>query len=209
MKKNLISLFLLIYTNIVFASDNPHNAVYHGNQIFYNPIDATWSFEAPNTEESIDLTKTLIEGTGSCSSYSHPDGTLSFALATDYELINEGKLIIVDNNLFRYYKIFHNGKNFEQILLTDEEIKTVFPQAELYKMSWIDSDNKMWLHKPLFKKRTLLLVNDTDNFYHQFSCKCKKVQDPEIKGLITINRYGIFRFKHFGKRNGELTFYIR
>ena len=31
----------------------------------------------------------------------------------------------------------------------------------------------------------------------------------EIRGLITINKYGIIRFKHFGERDGKLIFYIR
>ena len=67
----------------------------------------------------------------------------------------------------------------------------------------------MWLHKPLFKKKTILLVNDTDRYFHKITCKSKNIQDSEIKGLITIPRYGIIRFTHFGKHKGKLTFYIR
>lgn len=209
MKKILICLTLFLSFNSVFATENPHNAVYNGDQIFHSNYDSKWSLIDVNTNDKLVLTKELLDGTGSCSTYKNIDNSLAFALSTDFEIIKNGNLIIVDNNLLKYSKIVYDGERFIQEPLSDEELEQAFPDAEIYKMSWIDSDNKMWLHKPLFKKRTLLLVNDTDNFYHQFSCKYKNVQDPEIKGLITINRYGIFRFKHFGKRNGELTFYIR
>ena len=209
MKKILIILFLILGCNFTFANENPHNAVYDGTQVFHSNYESIWSLIDINTNDKIVLIKTLKEGIGSCSTYNYPDNSLAFALATDFEIVKNGKLIIVDNNLLKYSKIIFNGESFEQIPLSDEEIKEAFPNAEIFKMSWIDSDNKVWLHKPLFKKRTLLLVNDTENFYHQISCKYKKVQDKEVKGLITINRYGIFRFKHFGARDGKLTFYIR
>ena len=209
MKKFLICLTLLLSFNSAYADENPHSAVYNGDQIFHSNYESKWSLIDINTNDKLVLTKELPEGTGSCSIYKNQDNSLAFALSTDFEIVKNGNLIIVDNNLLKYSKIVYDGERFIQEPLSDEELEQAFPNAEIYKMSWIDSDNKMWLHKPLFKKRTLLLVNDTDNFYHQFSCKYKNVQDPEIKGLITINRYGIFRFKHFGKRNGELTFYIR
>ena len=209
MKKILICLTLFLSFNSVFATENPHNAVYNGDQVFHSNYDSKWSLIDVNTNDKLVLTKELFDGTGSCSTYKNIDNSLAFALSTDFEIIKNGNLIVVDNNLLKYSKIIYNGETFELMPLCDEEIKQAFPDAEIYKMSWIDNDNKMWLHKPLLKKRKLLLVNDTDNFYHQFSCKYKNVQDPEIKGLITINRYGIFRFKHFGKRNGELTFYVR
>ena len=125
------------------------------------------------------------------------------------QIINKGKLVVIDNNQLKYSKIIFNGENFEQIPLTDEEINEIFPNAEIFKTSWIDSDNKMWLHKPLFKKRNLILVNDTDKSFYKLSTKSKNVQDPEIRGLITINKYGIIRFKHFGERDGKITFYVR
>ena len=67
----------------------------------------------------------------------------------------------------------------------------------------------MWIHKPLFKNKKILLVNDTDRYFNKISCKSKNIQDSKIKGLITISRYGIFKFKHYGQRDGKLIFYIR
>lgn len=208
MRKYLLSLLILLTCDFVLANENIHNAVYDKDNVSYSMLSSKWqrvSFET----DSINLVKQLVKGTGSCSVYNTEDGALAFALATDYELINNEKLIIIDNNFLKYYKLIYNGKSFEQVLLTDDEIKAVFPSADLFKLSTLDSDNKVWIHKPFLKKKTILLVNDTENCYHKLDTKSKNVQDPEIKGLITFNNYGIVRFKHFGTRDGKLIFYIR
>lgn len=212
MKKVLLSLLLLGLSSFAFAEEiteeNPHNLIRHNDRIFYSELNNTWHTE-PLDEESQVLNKTLYEGAGSYSTYYKEDETLAFALATDCELIHNGKLIIVDNNVLKYYKLEYNNGFIEQIELNELELKDIFPQAEIFKLSQIESDNKIWLHKPFRKKRTLLLINDTDKFFHGITCKSKNIQDAEIKGLITISRYGIIRFTHFGEYKGSLTFYIR
>lgn len=208
MKKVLLSLLLFSFSSTVFADDNTLNLIKNEDKVFYSQENSIWLKEPENNNEQI-LTKTLFEGAGSYSIYNKEDGSLAFALATDCELINNGKLIIVDNNILKYYKLEYNDGSIEQIELTDEEIQGVFPEAEIFKLSQIESDNKIWLHKPFRKERTLILVNDTDKFFHGINCKSKNVQNPEIKGLIKISRYGIIRFTHFGEYKGSLTFYIR
>ena len=208
MKKVLLSLLLFSFSSTVFADENTFNLIKNEDKVFYSQENSIWLKEPETNNEQI-LTKTLFEGAGSYSIYNKEDGSLAFALATDCELINNGKLIIVDNNILKYYKLEYNGRSIEQIELTDEEIQEVFPEAEIFKLSQIESDNKIWLHKPFRKERTLILVNDTDKFFHGINCKSKNVQNPEIKGLIKISRYGIIRFTHFGEYKGNLTFYIR
>ena len=208
MKKVLLSLLLFSFSSTVFADDNTFNLIKNEDKVFYSQENSIWLKEPETKNEQI-LTKTLFEGAGSYSIYNKEDGSLAFALATDCELINNGKLIIVDNNILKYYKLEYNDRSIEQIELTDEEIQEVFPEAEIFKLSQIESDNKIWLHKPFRKERTLILVNDTDKFFHGINCKSKNVQNPEIKGLIKISRYGIIRFTHFGEYKGSLTFYIR
>lgn len=208
MKKIFLSLLFSCFAGIVFAQDNIHNAVYDGSKIYYSPLNQTWSFESTETDDLV-FTKKLIEGDGGYSIYNKEDGSFAFVLNTDYELINNGKLIIVDNNLLKYYKLIYDGTNHEQIELTDEEINSIFPDAEIYKISSIDSDNKMWIHKPFLEDKKFILVNDTDRFFHRINCKSKDVQDIEIKGLFTVSKYGIIRFTHYGERNGKITFYVR
>lgn len=208
MKKILLILLSFLFSATAFAEENIHNAIYNNDKVFCSVLDSSWATVGIG-EGKLVLIKQLDEGTGSCSIYNYEDGTLAFALATDYELIKNNKLIVIDNNLLKYYKIVYNGKSFEQIPLTEDEIKELFPQAEIFKISWIDSDDKMWLHKPFLKQRTLILVNDTDRCFHKLNTNSKNVQDSEILGLITINKYGRIKFSHFGERDGKLVFYIR
>ena len=60
------------------------------------------------------------------------------------ELISGNNLIVVDNNLLKYYKLEYDFGEITQVELTESEIKEVFPQAEIFKLSQIDADNKVW-----------------------------------------------------------------
>ncbi len=208
MKKIFLALLIFLGCNFVFAQENPHGLVMDGDRIIYQPSESNWVSES-FAEDKIVYVKKLYDGDGAYSLYSHEDGSFAFILNTGCEILKNGKLIIVDNNLLKFSKLVYEEERLIQIPLNDEEIKELFPNAEILKISTIDSDNKLWIHKPLFKKKTILLVNDTDKYFHKIACKSKNVQDPEIKGLVTIPRYGIYRFTHFGQHKGQLVFYIR
>lgn len=208
MKKVLLALLLLLGINLAFAEENIHNLVLDGDKIIYQPSNEIWVSES-DLEDQTAYTKKLYEGDGGYSLYSKADGSFGFISTTSCEILKNGKLIIVDNNLLKYSKLIVEDGRFVQIPLTDEEINELFPNVEILKISTIDSDNKMWLHKPLFKKKTILLVNDTNRYFHKITCKSNDVQDDDIRGLITVSRYGIIRFTHLGEYKGKLTFYIR
>ena len=210
MKKLIFVLVLIIFliSGKVYANPNLYDAIFDNYQVIYNVSKNNWSVGGV-ADDKIVLTKKVVEGATNYSKYYYQDGTLAFALETDCEVVINGKFIVVDNNLLKYTKVIYDEGNFRQVYISEDEIIEVFPDVELLKISSIDADDKTWLHKPLFKKRVLLLYNDTDKFFHQLTCKFKKVQDTNIKGLITFNRYGIFSFKHYGKYKGKLVFYIR
>lgn len=208
MKKFFLILFFSVISISVRATENPHNALFDGDIAVYSKASSMWS-NVESAEDDIVLKKTLIEGVGSHSIYNKEDGSLAFALSTNYEFVKDGKLIIVDNDLLKYYEMIYDADSFKQRELTEAEIQEIFPDYEVFRISQIDSDNKIWIHKPFGKNRKLVLVNDTDRFFHRISCRWKNVQDSEIKGLISISRYGIITFKHFGERDGKLIFYIR
>ena len=209
MRKIFLSIFFVFFSSIfVLAEEAPYYIINNNETIFYSNMDSAWSIEK-KYEDDISYKKTVHEGNGSYSIYYNEDGTLGFALATDCELMSGNKLIVVDNKLLKYYKLEYVFGDITQVELTESEIKEVFPQAEIFKLSQIDADNKVWIHKPLRKKRILIFVNDTPKFFHGLTCKSKNVQDSIVKGLVTISRYGIIRFNHFGEYKGKLTFYIR
>ena len=67
----------------------------------------------------------------------------------------------------------------------------------------------MWIHNPIGEKKELLFVNDSDKYFYKLTSNCKNAQSQEIRGLITLSRYGIYRFTHYGQRDGKLTIYVR
>lgn len=208
MKKMFCILGLLFSMNVVFALPDSYEIMQDNSQLFYSPSNDVWA-SSQIYDDSIVLNKKLYEGTGAYSVYNYFDGSLAFALATGDEFIYDGKFVIVDNNLLKFSKIIYNGSVFEIVAMEYEEILEIFPDIEIIKVSWIDDDNVMWIHKPFLEKKTILLFNDTERFFHGLMCKSKYSQDDVLKGLITFSRYGIYRFKHYGMRDGKLTFLIR
>lgn len=208
MKKFLLLLLIFLSANVVFALPEDFKIMENSSIVYYSPSLDSWSIESLS-DDSLVLNKELLEGTGSYSIYKYSDGNLAFALATGDEFVYDGKLVVVDNNLLKFSKIICENSAFKEIPMERDEIQEMFPEVEIISASWIDEDNKMWIHKPLFKNKTILLLNDTDKFFHSIKTKSKNAQDEHVKGLITISHYGMYRFKHFGERNGRLTFFIR
>ena len=205
----LLWLSLVILTcNTAFANLVSGNFIENNQQITYLQDENKWSFEEIS-DNSIVLVKKLMEGTGCYSVYNYADDTLAFALASGTEFIQNGRLVVCDNNTLSYSEIVYKNGSFMQVPMEISEIQTMFPQAEILRMSQISEDNRVWLHKPLFKKKIVLLVNDTDRYFYKLTCSSRKVQNSEISGLLTFSRYGFYKFTHFGERNGQLIFYVR
>ena len=57
MKKFLICLTLLLSFNSAYADENPHSAVYNGDQIFHSNYESKWSLIDINTNDKLILTK--------------------------------------------------------------------------------------------------------------------------------------------------------
>ena len=208
MKKVFVVLLLFLLCNIVFAEEAIYDFVHNGETVFYDLDTRTWS-KTSSSDNSIVLVKKIDDGEGSCSVYNNEQGKLVFALSTNLEFIINREFIIVDNNLLKYSKLVYEDERFMEVNLTEDELKEIFKDYEIFKLSQIAEDDKIWIHKPLFKKKYLLLLNDTDRFYHSISIKNKNVQHDIIKGLVTISNYGRYCFNHFGKRDGKLILYVR
>jgi hypothetical protein len=209
MKNILLILVLLFLSTSIYATENNYEAIEDAGLIKFDNLNDSWQI-ANNFEGEFVFKKRLYEGAGSYSQYFSTDDKIAFTLTSDYELIKDNKLIAIDNEELKFNEIVYNGETFDEIPLTIEEIQDIFPEAEIINLSSIDSDNKMWIHKPLFKNKQILFVNDSSsNSFYKLTANCKKAQDENIKSLITISRYGIYRFKHYGQRNGKLIIYVR
>ena len=202
-------LILMAVTLSVMSADLLYEPVCDGSQVTYSPSLKTWSIQR-ETDDSITLTKRAYGGADSYSQYFTFDGSLVITTSSGFEFIKNGILIGVDNNYIKYYKIIYNENNqFEEIPLEASELQDMFPEIEIIRLSQVDDDYKLWIHKPLFKQKKLIFINDSENFYYNLTAKNRRIQDEDFKPLITLSRIGIYNFNHYGKRDGKLILYVR
>lgn len=213
MKKIFFTLMTIAFLSLnnIFAEEVQEISETQPNisQFIYNPYSETWRTGDVTEDSDVLLNKQLIEGASSYTQFFYSDNTIAGTLNTDYEFIKNGKLYGINNNELKFYEIIFNGDYFEEIELNVEEVQKLFPDTEIIRLSQIDSDNKMWLSKPMFKKKDFLFINDSDKSYYKLTPKMKKLQQSEIKGLITIPFYGMFTLNHFGEYKGKIRIYIR
>lgn len=193
---------LIAFCAPVFALD----PVYENDKVIYDTKTKCWSKE--ENKEGIILYKKTSSGTGSYSIYYYKCDKPAFQSGSNFEFIDNKKLIAVDNASLKYSKIIFDGSKFIQIPLEIEELKTIFPDAEIIKISRF-KNNKLTIKKPLFKKKTVLLVNDTDEYFHKYFVSPESSANKNIKGLITLSKkFTKVKFCHLGEKDG-LTIYIK
>lgn len=185
------------------------DALYDKDKAIYSIETGKWYLGEPISDDDIVLTKKLFTGTGAYSQYYYPDGTLAISLCSGYEFVKDGLLVIVNNENLTYSKLVYSDGVFEEAPIEFLEIQTMFPETQLVRLSLLDSDNKMWVHKPLFKKKSLFFINDTDKYYYNLTAKVKSLQPTELRSFVVLSHYGFYTFTHFGERNGKIRLYVR
>ena len=208
MKKYLF--FLIVSLSFAFAlsanASTSFNVVEEDSQIIYEPSTSTWVKES-DAADAIVLTKKDYDGSKMYSEYRDADDKLVFALDSGCEFLYANRLIVVNNNYLKYAEIVYNGEKFEEVYLSSDEVKTIFPDVELLYMSELDGDFS-YHHKPCFKKQKILLYNDTEKCFYKLTCKPKRAQDDEVRGYIKLNHPWLYRFKHYGDRNGKFKVFV-
>ena len=95
-------------------------------------------------------------------------------------------------------KDLNNPNSFA--VLTDEQLKELFPNLEIIKVSQFQ-DNEITVKKPWFKDKTFLLVNDTTMDFYKYQFENYSKQNELIRGLFEANKPRTFIFSHFGSRD--------
>ncbi len=177
-----------------------------GQDVIYMPETQTWSLGVL-ADERIVLTKKMSSGSGGFSEYYFDDGNIAIPLTSNYEFIFDGKLIAVNNAELKYNEIIYENDKFIEKPLTTEDIQKIFPEVEIIRISQF-KNGKLKINKPWFKKKTVLLLNDTENTYYKFSYRPKNIKNPYITGLITLKHPGIITFSHYGDKEGKLKMFV-
>ena len=213
MLKNFILFFFLflLSTPLVYSNEdiNQYEDICNIHQAVYNPNTQSWTTNEVKDDNEIILTKKTFEGASTYSQLFYPDERLALTLTSDFEFIKDGILVGVDNNNLKFNQIIFNGEFFEEIPMTVQEVQKLFPNLEIIQLSLIDSDHKMWLSKPFFKKKDFLFINDSNKSYYKLTPRMKSLQQSEIKGIITIPFFGFFTLDHYGEYKGKIRVYVR
>ena len=98
-----------------------------------------------------------------------------------------------------------DGKLVEKEL-TEEQIKELFPNVEIIKISQF-KDRKYSIPKKPFEKKEILLLNDTENFFYKYSFKPRRIKKTPVAGLIEVERYEQIRFSHYQDDNERFPAY--
>ena len=108
----------------------------------------------------------------------------------------------------KFNKIILKENRFIKKALSDIELKALFPEYEIIKMSQFEHD-KLTLKKKFFETKKILLVNDTDEFYYRPTCIVENVQTSPVRGLVNLYKLGNYEFKHFGEHNGKFLIQVK
>lgn len=207
MKKTLIlSAIMLLTTLGACAYDfTPVN----DNQIIqYSPVLKTWSDDIMNPDENIAFMKKMTFGTGGYSEFYNSDGTKAVLTGSNFEFITlDGRLIACHNAELKLFEmtVDEDGKLTEKEL-SEEQIKNLFPNVEIIKTSQF-KDRKLSIAKRPFEKKEVLLLNDTNGYFHKYSFKPRSIKKTPIAGLIEIERYEQIKFSHYQDDNERFPAY--
>ena len=201
MKKIILILCLVLLNSPVFAENM--KPVLNDNQIIYSPSAKTWNKDGI-FEDGIALTKKTSPGTGNYSIYYNNSNEVM--LGSNYEFLYDGRLIACHNADLKIFELVYNGNFFEEKELTKEQIKEIFPDAEIITISQF-KDQKLTVTKPAFEKKKFLLLNDTDKYFYKYSFKPKSVKFSPVGGLFRASTIGRITFSHFGQ--DKYTIYVK
>ena len=103
----------------------------------------------------------------------------------------------------KFFELTFENDSFVKKVLTDEQIKELFPNVELVKISQFKKD-EITLYKPFLKKKTFLFVNDTDREFYKYQFENYRNQTEFIHGIFEPRFARTYIYSHFGGRDKEI-----
>ncbi len=104
-------------------------------------------------------------------------------------------------------KFYENSKE-----LSIDDVQKLFPDYEIITIKHFDKNKKYILKNRFFKKRKILLLNDTPRTFHLFyiypenaRVQYGNLKEGEIKSLILLRGKKNVRLKHFGGDEFEIV----
>lgn len=196
----LIALLLVCVLQPAYPYEykqNVKDGLSAGDKIFYEQKSSRWSKD--KSFRDMHFKKYITTGTGSFSVFAYR-GNL-YDTGTTYEFLDGNKLIGYNAHKLKFYELTFSNQKINKKELSKEQVKQYFPDVDIIKISEL-KDNKLDIEKPWFKRKTFMLLNDTDEEFYKYQFERYK-QDELIRGLFEAKYPRKFIFSHF-KANNEM-----
>lgn len=201
----IIVIVALLGISSVYAKGRL-NIINKNSKVVYILNKNVWATGGISTKNIV-LTKKTACNSGIYSEYYYQDGNLALVLNSDFEFLQGGKLIAVDNDKLKYFQVIYENEMFDEVMLSDEDIKKIFPSAEIVRLSQFEN-NEYTIKKGLLTSKNILLLNDLNN-------ECYKVisgnntSSKNFSGYLTLSERGKVELQQIHNADSKLTLIVR
>lgn len=208
--RNLLTISILFFCVSVNAAELQqvdYKNLKEGSKIFTDGLNWTQKVDKKSDNYFI---KKVSKGEGRFSEFYSKEGNFLFSTATQYEFINNGSLIGYSNSDLKFYEFEVKDSILTQRELTEDEIRELFPDYEIVKISQFSSATNSLKVKKKRGVLKLILLNDTDRFFHNyaFTSNNSKYKEYQLKGFLEITKQGMIQFSRFGDNNRNYPWYV-
>ncbi len=205
LRKFLISFILIcvaLSSSLVMAK--PKNEVYggvsDGQTIFYSFKSKKWYYQKPHQRKKhiLEVTRYVTQGSGDYSEYVSPKGQVYSPAGSNYEFLYKGRLITYHIYDVKFFEIVYNKRNksFIEIPLDEDEVKNLFGNPKIIRISEFDKNNKIIVHKAPLKRQWYLILNDTDKYFYRYMLDTPE-KDRTVKTLFCVKKPTTLIFSHY------------
>ena len=199
---------LLISLIIIFplkAYSFSYSEIDNNSQVVYSPYSGVFT-DGGIAEDRIVLTKHSADENNSYPKYTYKDKEIQ--LNSDFDFLYNEKLYGIDNKNLKYYQITYDKVKFTEKQLSYEQVENAFKGYDVVKIS--DFKDGMYRILNGYKDKEILLYNDTDKSFENYSVKPEKFSpDKNINGLIKLPYWGKVIFSPDTKSENQETYTIK
>lgn len=199
---------LLISLIIIFplkAYSFSYSEIDNNSQVVYSPYSGVFT-DGGIAEDRIVLTKHSADENNSFPKYTYKDKEIQ--LNSDFDFLYNEKLYGIDNKNLKYYQITYDKVKFTEKQLSYEQVENAFKGYDVVKIS--DFKDGMYRILNGYKDKEILLYNDTDKSFENYSVKPEKFSpDKNINGLIKLPYWGKVIFSPDTKSENQETYTIK
>lgn len=153
--------------------------------------------------------KKSLEGASDYSKYYSSDDNFTFSTATQQEFLYKGSLIGYSNSDLKFYEISLSDDVVNRRELLEAEVKEMFPDYEIIKISDFKETNSVKV-KSKFKEKKFILLNDTDRNFDNYSFTSNNTELTlyHLIGFIKVRKKGLIQFSRFGENTKSYPWFV-